>query len=183
MTNTKRKGEGSEIDTKIYPLEVIQAAAYALTGRAFVRIKRAGGSLVSVALEPKASNGTDGTLADEFQSGLIHEALRSKIFEANQKIREYVVTKALITGDALNGVSDIQPAGAVPEGPRQGESRVEPQETRAGEASHVDEALEAEIEKLLAEIEKSEPGGGSEGGAVPRKKAARKKKAKAVKSK
>ncbi len=182
MSKKKGKGTGSQIDTKTYPLEVIQAAAYALTGRAYVRIERAGGSRFSVCLQPKAGSGTAGTLSDEFQTGLLHEALRSKISEANQKIREYVVTKALITGDALNGVSDIQPAGAVPAGPRQGEPRVEPQGTRVGDASPVDEALEAEIEKLLAEIEKSEPGEDSEGGAAARKKTAKKRKAKAVKS-
>jgi len=136
------------LDTRIYPLEAIQAAAYAFTDRAFVRIAPEADASVAVRFKAKKSAKDVEALSDAFHNELLHESLRLRISAANQKLREYVVTKALVSAqedsNTLPGVQADAPA---------------PPEAEPS-APLVDAALEREIEALLAEIEKAEPGAG-----------------------
>ncbi|MBI4677231.1 MAG: hypothetical protein HY748_06580 [Elusimicrobia bacterium] len=177
-----------KIDTSVYPLEAIQAAAYSLTGRAYARIARGKGVEASVTLKAKEGGDAveaggraspaatpfltaagDGarTLEDEFYNELLHQTLRLKVSENNRKIREYVVTKALVSAQVPSSPpgteapgSSAQAAGPDPNCP---ECQAEAQARQASasgaerQAPPVDEELEKEIEKLLAEIEKSGP--------------------------
>jgi len=151
------------VDLTVYPLEAVQAAAYSLTDRLFVRIARSAKGSVSVVLTPK-TGGALGTLAGEFHNELLHESLRLQVSQANQKIREYIVTKALVSAQVPSVVPPAAAAAAVPavEGPC---PECETQQAQAAPPP-VDAELEKEIEKLLAEIEK---GGGDDplGVAVP----------------
>jgi His-Xaa-Ser system protein HxsD len=149
------------IDTQIYPLEAIQAAGYTLTARAFVRIERNGGKAVSVRLKPKAGSGS-ADLSDEFHNELLHEALRRQVSQANQKIREYIVTKALVSAQVPSVLPPDAPAVSEEECPEcAAEARSKDKKglvKAAPESAPVDPELEKEIEKLLSEIEKSGPG-------------------------
>ncbi|MBI5881815.1 MAG: His-Xaa-Ser system protein HxsD [Elusimicrobia bacterium] len=164
------------IDTKVYPLEAIQAATYSMTDRVYARMVRKGAE-VSVTLKPKGAGGNGGReLEDEFFNELLHQTLRLRVSENNQKIREYIVTKALVSAQVPGLVPEVQaPAGGpdpdCPECAAEAKARQSfPQSSKdagrpeAGQprqdqpqAPPVDAELEKEIEKLLAEIEKAEP--------------------------
>lgn len=135
-----------QLDTRIYPVEAIQAAAYTFTDRAFVRISPEGAAGVTIRFKAKTGAKNLEALSDAFHNELLHEALRLKVSQANQKLREYIVTKALVSAQETQN--------ALPSAPVE-----EPASQDAPEAAPlVDAALEREIEALLTEIEKSEPG-------------------------
>ncbi len=162
----KKQSKESKIvvDLSVYPLEAVQAVAYSLMERLSVRIERGGNKAVSVILKPK-SGGNPEALADEFQGELLHETLRLQVSLANQKIREYIVTKALVSAQVPSvvpeAVSDSASSAAA-------ESCPECQAQQAQAAPPpVDAELEKEIEKLLVEIEKGDGGDDPLGVAVP----------------
>lgn len=135
------------LDTRLYPLEAIQAAAYTFTDRAFVRMTPDGETSVAVRFKAKKSAKDLEALSDGFHNELLHEALRLKVSAANQKLREYIVTKALVSAqEDSNSLPEVPVAPAPP--------------AAEAPAPLVDAALEREIEALLAEIEKAEPGAG-----------------------
>ena len=148
MTEKKIKELKLRVDMTIYPLEAIQAAAYTLTHRAHVRMARKAKNGMMVRLKPKTNSSSVPTLTDEFHDELLHETLRLKVSQSNQKIREYIVTKALVSAQV--------PSVLPPAAPAAGESRESCPECEAqAKAAPVDAELEKEIEKLLSEIEKS----------------------------
>lgn len=152
------------VDLTVYPLEAVQAASYTMTDRLLVRIVRDGKSSVSVVLKPMPGGDVE-TLADEFHNELLHESLRLQVSQANQKIREYIVTKALVSAQVP---SAMPPAVDAQSTPVSQESCPECQTQQAQPASPpVDAELEKEIEKLLAEIEKGGGGDDPLGVAVP----------------
>ena len=145
------------VDTSLYPLEAIQAAAYTLTGRAYVRIARSGSRAASVTLKLKAAGGDPTALGDEFHNELLHECLRLKVSHANRKLREYIVTKALVSaltpGTPASAPEPAAEEAACPECAAEAQARA----PQTPPAAPVDPELEKEIEKLLREIEKSGP--------------------------
>jgi His-Xaa-Ser system protein HxsD len=157
------KGLTLKIDTSVYPLEAVQAAAYTFTDRAHVRITRnGGGKEVSLSLKPK-SNATDlAAIADELHNEFLHETLRRRISEANQKIREFIVTKALVSAQVPSAPPDTTvpaPQETCPECEAEARAAGNAEKSSAPQpAAPVDAELEKEIEKLLGEIEKSGPG-------------------------
>ncbi|MFI5348092.1 MAG: hypothetical protein ACHQ2Z_00990 [Elusimicrobiota bacterium] len=159
--STKRLKEAKiTVDLEIFPIEAVQAAAYTLTDRLFVRLTRRGSKSLSVILKPKAS-GELGVLAGEFENEMLHESLRLQVSRANQKIREYIVTKALVSAQVPSVAPPAAAAGTEESCP----------DCAAVEAVKalpaVDAELEKEIEKLLAEIEKGDGGEDPLGVAVP----------------
>jgi His-Xaa-Ser system protein HxsD len=138
-----------KLDTLIYPVEAIQAAAYTFTDRAFVRIAQDGAGSVAIRFKAKSGLKNLEALSDAFHNELLHEALRLKVSQANQKIREYIVTKALVSAQEMENM--------LPSAPIEAPS---PQGAPEESIPLVDAALEKEIEALLMEIEKSEPGAG-----------------------
>ena len=135
------------LDTRIYPMEAIQAAAYTFTDRAFVRLAPDGASAVTIRFKAKTGAKNLESLSDSFHNELLHEALRLKVSSANQKLREYIVARALVSAQETQNV--LPPV--LVEAPA-------PQGAPDAPVPLVDAALEKEIEALLAEIEKSEPG-------------------------
>ena len=166
---TKAQDLSLQLDTSVYPLDAIQAAAYAFTDRLNVLIDRKGKGPVSVHFKPKAGTKDIEALSIEFQNELLHETLRLKVSQANQKIREYIVTKALVSAQVP---STLPPAALAASVGAQGscpecEAGAKADDPQAGAPQPVDAELEKEIEKLLAEIEKGGDGEDPLGVAVP----------------
>lgn len=134
-----RKGGSAltvDVDLRAVPLEAAQAAAYTFTDRAYARLSRSGAAGLAVRFSAKPGAGGLGSLEREFREELAREALRLKVARANQKLREFIVTKALTSAPCAEPA--VAPAPAAGEPP-------------------VDAELEAEIDKLLADVEKEEP--------------------------
>ncbi|MBI3564070.1 MAG: hypothetical protein HY079_02605, partial [Elusimicrobia bacterium] len=95
---------------------------------------------------------------------LVHQALRLRVSESNRKIREFVVTKALVSAQpaAATAAAAAEAAAACVE--CAAEAAPAP---GAPEPARIDEALEKEIDRLLAEIEGGDGAGDPLGVAVP----------------
>ncbi|MBI3565349.1 MAG: His-Xaa-Ser system protein HxsD [Elusimicrobia bacterium] len=149
-----------EIDERIYPLEAVQNAAYSFTDRAFVRVEPSGTGKLKVTMTAKPALPASATVRGEFDNELVHQALRLRVSESNRKIREFIVTKALVSAQP----SAVAVAAAA-------ETCVE---CASGEAppspaapAPIDEALEKEIDRLLAEIEGGDSAADPLGVSVP----------------
>ena len=88
-----------DLQTAVFPLEVIYAACYAFTDRTYVRLEELPDSGIRVALDPKKPAGPEERrrVEGDFRNELLHHALRLKVSAANQKLREYIVTRALLS--------------------------------------------------------------------------------------
>lgn len=159
-----------EIDERIYPLEAVQNAVYVFTDRAYVRVEPAGQGRLSVVMtfKPSSAPAAQDELKGEFDNELVHQALRLRVSDANRKIREFIVTKALVSAqpvaaaeagaaEAVAAAADACPdCAAAP-----------PAEAGAQAPAQIDEALEKEIDRLLAEIESGDGAADPLGVAVP----------------
>jgi len=160
MERTRAAEIAFEVEERIYPLQAAQAAAYAFTDRAYARVETAGAGRLRVALALK--NGADAdaraALEGEFRNELLHQALRLKVSEANRKIREFIVTKALISA---------QPAAALAAAPGAAAADSCPDCASAPAAPPMDPELEKEIDRLLAVVEGESGASDPLGVAVP----------------
>ena len=178
-----------DVRTTVYPLEAIYAACYSFIDRAYVRLDERPKKTIRVFLDSKGPAGKDEMrrLEGDFQNELLHHALRLKVSASNQKIREYVVTRALLSvqpgqeGAPLPPVEDQAPdepvvrekakrGGPGPDGvpvPERADGGAHPAAPEmAGPAASQaqaaptpeDDALAKEIQKLLAEIDKGGEG-------------------------
>lgn len=153
-----------EVSERVCPLEAVQNAAYTFTDRAYVRVEPAAKGKLKVSMTFKAETpaAARGALKGEFDNELLHQALRLKVSDANQKIREFIVTKALVSAQPAALVAEAAPAAAPAADCPDCASQAAPKDgaPAAGAApAPIDEALEKEIDRLLVEIEK----GGAEG--------------------
>jgi His-Xaa-Ser system protein HxsD len=91
-----------DVRTTVYPLESIYAACYAFIDRAYIRLDERPKQTIRVILDAKEPLGKDALrrLEGEFRNELLHHALRLKVSVSNQKIREYIVTRALLSAQA-----------------------------------------------------------------------------------
>ena len=161
MTRVNDMEASFEVDERVCPLEAVQNAAYTFTDRAYVRVEPSGESKLKVAMTFKAQTSPEarGALKGEFDNELLHQALRLRVSDANRKIREFIVTKALVSAQpvsampkaaaAADGNSADCPECAAQSAPQNG--------APDAAAAPIDEALEKEIDRLLIEIDK---GGG-----------------------
>lgn len=156
-----------ELDETLYPLAAVQNAVYVFTDRAYVRVERAGeaGRLKAVmTIKEGTSPAAAAALKGEFDNELIHQVLRQRISDSNQKIREFIVTKALLSAQPPSAVAAVADAAAAeapcPEcaSPAEGAPAAPPQ---------IDAALEKEIDRLLAEIESGDGAADPLGVSVP----------------
>jgi His-Xaa-Ser system protein HxsD len=140
-----------EVEERLYPAEAVQAAAYAFTDRAYARIEPAAGGRLRVVLafKPETTSAQRAAMEGELRNELLHQALRLKVSEANRKIREFIVTKALVSAQP----DDQSVGGAGPDG----SSAEPPCPDCAPAPAPVDPELEKEIDRLLAEIEGGDP--------------------------
>ncbi|MDE2492151.1 MAG: His-Xaa-Ser system protein HxsD [Elusimicrobia bacterium] len=145
-----------EVEERLYPAQAVQAAAYAFTDRAYARVEPAPDGRLRAVLVPKTGAAPAAELEGEFRNELLHQALRLKVSEANRKIREFIVTKALVSA---------QPAAAFP-APEPAAAEDCPECAAQAPAPPLDAELEKEIDRLLAEIDGGE-GGDPLGVSVP----------------
>jgi His-Xaa-Ser system protein HxsD len=155
-----------DLDEKIYPLEAVQNAIYIFTDRAYVRVERSEPDRLKVVMTVKAgmAPSVPGALKGEFDNELIHQVLRQRISDSNQKIREFIVTKALISAQPSSVVTVSSPAtdaGGAPCPDCGGTGRAPPT------PPHIESALEKEIDRLLAEIESGDGAADPLGVSVP----------------
>lgn len=148
-----------DLDETLYPLEAVQNAVYVFTDRAYVRVERSEKERLKVFMAVKAGlpSGAAEALKGEFDNELIHQVLRQRISASNQKIREFIVTKALVSAQPSALVAASAPAAA--EAAPCAECAEAPGAPPA--PPQIDAALEKEIDRLLAEIE------GGDGAADP----------------
>lgn len=134
------------VNPAVYPLEAVYAACYSLLDRAYFHLDEDSKGRVLVRFAAKASSQTrpPGPLAEEFLDELLHHGLRYKLTVSNQKIREHIITQALVSAQPQAAATAV---GGQTQGPA----------PQAGAVRNKE--LEAEIEKLLAQVEK---GGGDD---------------------
>lgn len=128
------------VKLSVYPLQAVYAACYLFIDRAYVHLDMdsSGNILVSMKGKEDVPRKRLEEIQGEFRNELLHQALRMRISESNQKIREYIVTQALLSAQPP---ADVKAASA-----------------EAEKAPVLDEKLEKEIEDLLAEVEKASEG-------------------------
>lgn len=85
------------VDAELYPLEVIMGAAYVFVDRCFLLLDRApeGRIRVSLTARPGAAAGEVDALAGELQNELLAQALRARLGERHEALRESLVARAL----------------------------------------------------------------------------------------
>lgn len=127
--NVMKKKNIIKVDTDIYPLDAVKAAAYIFLQDNFVRIEKTETpNIVAVMIKSAVEN-----IKDSFFNELLHETLRFKISENSKSLRERIVIRALAS--ANNQPKKIQ--------------KNESETTDNVPSSDV--VLEQEIEKLLKE--------------------------------
>ena len=85
------------VDTALYPMDAILGTAYVFVDRCYVFLDRTAEGGVRVSLSAKAGT-TDGEMraaAGDFQNELLAQALRLRIAERHEKVRETIVARAL----------------------------------------------------------------------------------------
>jgi His-Xaa-Ser system protein HxsD len=155
-----------DLDETLYPLEAVQNAVYVFTDRAYVRVERAGADRLKVMMTIKAGAPASVSveLRGEFDNELIHQVLRERISLSNQKIREFIVTKALVSAQPSALVAAAAPAVAAAEAAC---PECADQASPAPAPPQIDAALEKEIDRLLAEIESGDGAADPLGVSVP----------------
>jgi His-Xaa-Ser system protein HxsD len=139
-----------EVRPKLYGLEAVYKACYSFLDRVYVRLEGDPADVVRVQFRPKEGVKMSlDAISGEFENELLHQALRVKVADGNRKLREFIVTRALLSAQGVAAIP-ASAAAAAPAAPAAPE--------KAG--SVLDEELEKEIEKLLAEVEKAGAGGG-----------------------
>lgn len=153
-----------DLDEKLYSLEAAQNAAYVFTDRAYVTVERSGAGRLKVVLAAKeGSSLSPAALKGEFGNELIHQVLRQRVSDSNQKIREFIVTKALLSAQPASATATVDAAApAASEAPCPDCSGGAP-----SAPPQIDAALEKEIDRLLAEIESGDGAADPLGVSVP----------------
>lgn len=91
-----------EVDTTIYPLDVVQRAAHVFTARCFVLFRRLDSNRMAVELEPRDDRDDVRTLSGEFANVLLDHTLRARIAAETSAIRELIVAQAFCEADLLD---------------------------------------------------------------------------------
>jgi len=86
-----------EVNTKVYPKEVIYKACYIFIGRAFVYLDIFKKNLITVTLQGRKilNKKQIKSLKEEFSNELFNALLRENVSLKNQKISEYIVGGAI----------------------------------------------------------------------------------------
>ena len=96
------KGDNSitiNVKTNIYPLDVIYSAAYVFLDKAYILLDGDPKKTVTVKMVPKEGQDIK-MLGMEFNNELLGYSLYKKQSEKNSPIRQAIITRAIITGDA-----------------------------------------------------------------------------------
>jgi len=105
----------TDVSLKDYPLEVIRYSAYTLTGDFYVQLFSSSKDKIEIHFEPKGKKADLKKALSLFKQELKDELLRSKIFEANYNLREYLLRKSMAYQERMGGPEDIDMKGLTPE--------------------------------------------------------------------
>jgi len=102
--NQKENKITAFINPAIYPLEAIYGTTYLFLDKMYVFLEEKGKNQIIVSLKgkEKLTEKNLNELAGEFYNELLNCALRNKISKNNQKLREYIVIKALTSASWKN---------------------------------------------------------------------------------
>lgn len=86
------------VSSKIYPLEAIYGAAYVFLNRSYIFLdeNKKGEILITLKGKEKMDKKQLEDLGGEFYNELLNYSIRIGISKNNQKIREYIIGRALI---------------------------------------------------------------------------------------
>ncbi len=98
------KGLVFHLNPKFYPLESVYCASYIFLDRAYLFLEDEKGQ-IKVTFKSKRKTGFKEleNLAGEFQNELLNCVLRNQISKSNSKLREYIVTRALVSATSAKG--------------------------------------------------------------------------------
>lgn len=124
------------VDPAEYGLEAVYMACYTFLNRYSVSIGKDTGKGIPVFLKAQNALSDEEALKirEDFQNELVENAIRLKIAASNQKIREYIIARALLQDSS----PEIQDVPQVEEKPA------------------MDDELEKEIQKLLEDVDNAE---------------------------
>lgn len=97
------------VDESIYDLDVIMGAAYLFIDRCYVYLDREADRRVAVVLRTREAT-TEAALqqlAGHFANELLNQALRKNIGEANAKIREFIMARALFSAEGPSTIDKL----------------------------------------------------------------------------
>lgn len=88
------------INPKIYPVDVVLSAAYVFTDKCYVLLDGDPKDEIIVELRPKSQNEDLEKVGREFNNELIHYANYAVAALKNEKLREAIVTRVMMTNSA-----------------------------------------------------------------------------------
>ena len=87
-----------EINTKIYPMDVIYSAAYVFLDRAYLFLEGDPEKQITIKIRPKEEESIE-KLKGDFNNELINYANHKNLAKESKNIREMIVERALATND------------------------------------------------------------------------------------
>lgn len=111
-----------EIDTNFYPQDAVYSVAYLLLNDYFLKLKSGKKNTIILQLtsDEKLEKSRLNELSRKIEQELINQTLRLRIAKENQKLREYIIGKALLGaqfGAVDNTLSNIAEEGDYIEDP------------------------------------------------------------------
>jgi His-Xaa-Ser system protein HxsD len=99
-----------QVDEKVFPRDVVVAAAYIFIDRCYIRLERAlrGRVLARIKGKKKLSRNQLVNLADEFENELLHQLIRRQVAERTDGLREVIVGRALFSAEPESGAEAAQ---------------------------------------------------------------------------
>jgi len=105
----------TKVSLKDYPLEVIRYAAYTFSGDFYIQLFSSSKEAIEIYFEPKGKKADFKKTLSLFKQELKDELLRSRIFEANYGLREYLLMKSIAYQEKMGGPEDLDLKGLTPE--------------------------------------------------------------------
>jgi len=99
MSKTKDNIIRFSFNLKDYPLEAVYGAAYVFVDRAYIFLESGAASKIKVSLKGKKKLALQKLeeLKGEFLNELLNYALRIKLAKGNRKVKEYIISQALLS--------------------------------------------------------------------------------------
>lgn len=97
------------VDEEVYDLDAILGAAYLFVDRCYVWLDRVQDRRVLVALRARGPASAEELedLAGEFANELLNQALRKRVGQANARLREFILARALFAADGPSTVDRL----------------------------------------------------------------------------
>lgn len=87
------------VNPKLYPISAIYGAAYVFIDKVYIYLDGDPSKKIEIYFKPKENLSQKDleALAGDFENELLNYALREQIVKSNQKIREHIITQALLS--------------------------------------------------------------------------------------